>query len=50
MHILEFNEVLNSVAEQAVYSESKEQILKLEPSTNFETVKNYISEKIEYGK
>ncbi|MBQ3068299.1 MAG: endonuclease MutS2 [Oscillospiraceae bacterium] len=42
MHILEFNEVLNSVAEQAVYSESKEQILKLEPSTNFETVKKLL--------
>ncbi|MGN1034457.1 MAG: endonuclease MutS2 [Oscillospiraceae bacterium] len=39
MYILEFNKVLNSVAEQAVYSESKMQILKLEPSTNFETVK-----------
>lgn len=42
MHILEFNKVLNSVAEQAIYSESKEQILKLEPSTNFETVKKLL--------
>ena len=42
MHILEFNKVLNSVAEQAVYSESKTQILKLEPSTNFETVKKLL--------
>ena len=42
MHILEFNKVLNSVAEQAIYSESKEQILKLEPSTNFETAKKLL--------
>ena len=42
MHILEFNKVLNSVAEQAIYSESKERILKLEPSTNFESVKKLL--------
>lgn len=42
MHILEFNKVLNSVAEQAVYSESKMQILELEPSTNFGTVKKLL--------
>ncbi len=42
MHILEFNKVLNSVAEQAVYSESKMQILELEPSTNFETTKKLL--------
>ena len=42
MHILEFNKVLNSVAEQAIYSESKERILKLEPSTDFESVKKLL--------